>query len=76
MIKENELSDDCYLLPLEIYGLQLKLMVFDCSTFGNDLEPTSHWLEVIFSICLVLSGLMLFTLLIGNIQVSYEYLFF
>ncbi|XP_059293904.1 cyclic nucleotide-gated ion channel 2 [Lycium ferocissimum] len=39
------------------------------STFGNDLEPTSHWLEVIFSICLVLSGLMLFTLLIGNIQV-------
>ncbi|KAJ6364664.1 hypothetical protein OIU76_029599 [Salix suchowensis] len=39
------------------------------STFGNDLEPTSHWLEVIFSICIVLSGLMLFTLLIGNIQV-------
>ncbi|KAM3363775.1 cyclic nucleotide-gated ion channel 2 isoform X1 [Capsicum galapagoense] len=39
------------------------------STFGNDLEPTSHWLEVIFSIFLVLSGLMLFTLLIGNIQV-------
>ncbi|KAF8408166.1 hypothetical protein HHK36_007308 [Tetracentron sinense] len=39
------------------------------STFGNDLEPTSHWLEVIFSIIIVLSGLMLFTLLIGNIQV-------
>ncbi|KAG6528927.1 cyclic nucleotide-gated ion channel 2-like [Zingiber officinale] len=39
------------------------------STFGNDLEPTSHWLEVIFSIIVVLSGLMLFTLLIGNIQV-------
>ncbi|KAH9740247.1 cyclic nucleotide-gated ion channel 2 [Citrus sinensis] len=39
------------------------------STFGNDLEPTSHWLEVMFSICIVLSGLMLFTLLIGNIQV-------
>ncbi|XP_068336818.1 cyclic nucleotide-gated ion channel 2-like [Pyrus communis] len=38
-------------------------------TFGNDLEPTSHWLEVIFSICIVLSGLLLFTLLIGNIQV-------
>ncbi|KVI11028.1 hypothetical protein Ccrd_010566 [Cynara cardunculus var. scolymus] len=35
------------------------------STFGNDLDPTSHWLEVIFSICIVLSGLMLFTLLIG-----------
>lgn len=39
------------------------------STFGNSLEPTSHWLEVIFSIVIVLSGLMLFTLLIGNIQV-------
>ncbi|KAI3452250.1 hypothetical protein Pfo_008915 [Paulownia fortunei] len=39
------------------------------STFGNDLEPTSQWLEVMFSICAVLSGLMLFTLLIGNIQV-------
>ncbi|OAY60268.1 hypothetical protein MANES_01G099300v8 [Manihot esculenta] len=39
------------------------------STFGNDLEPTSNWLEVIFSICMVLSGLLLFTLLIGNIQV-------
>lgn len=39
------------------------------STFGNDLEPTSHWLEVMFSIFIVLSGLLLFTLLIGNIQV-------
>ncbi|KAK1383564.1 Cyclic nucleotide-binding domain-containing protein [Heracleum sosnowskyi] len=39
------------------------------STFGNDLEPTSNWLEVVFSITTVLSGLMLFTLLIGNIQV-------
>ncbi|XP_073003290.1 cyclic nucleotide-gated ion channel 2 [Typha latifolia] len=39
------------------------------STFGNNLEPTSQWLEVIFSIITVLSGLMLFTLLIGNIQV-------
>lgn len=39
------------------------------STFGNELEPTSNWLEVIFSICVVLSGLLLFTLLAGNIQV-------
>ncbi|CAN6470127.1 unnamed protein product [Victoria cruziana] len=39
------------------------------STFGNDLEPTSQWLEVVFSITIVLSGLLLFTLLIGNIQV-------
>lgn len=48
----------CFLIPTN-----------SCSTFGNDLEPTSNWLEVIFSICIVLSGLLLFTLLIGNIQV-------
>jgi hypothetical protein len=46
------------------------------STFGNILEPTSNSVEVIFSIINVLSGLMLFTLLIGNIQVkSYPKLF-
>ncbi|KAJ8475957.1 hypothetical protein OPV22_019684 [Ensete ventricosum] len=39
------------------------------STFGNNLEPTSQWLEVMFGIATVLGGLMLFTLLIGNIQV-------
>ncbi|KAJ3702806.1 hypothetical protein LUZ61_006511 [Rhynchospora tenuis] len=39
------------------------------STFCNNLQPTSQWLEVIFSIIICLSGLMLFTLLIGNIQV-------
>ncbi|KAM7516733.1 hypothetical protein LguiA_006316 [Lonicera macranthoides] len=43
--------------------------LYTLSTFGNDLEPTSQWLELIFSICIVLTGLMLFTLLIGNIQV-------
>ncbi|CAH9109472.1 unnamed protein product [Cuscuta epithymum] len=39
------------------------------STFGNILEPTSNWLEVVFSICIVIWGLMLFTLLVGHIQV-------
>ncbi|GAB2299258.1 Cyclic nucleotide-gated ion channel 2 [Dionaea muscipula] len=43
--------------------------LFQLSTFGNNLTPTCHWLEVLFGICLVLGGLMLFTLLIGNIQV-------
>lgn len=47
-----------------------------CSTFGNDLEPTSNWLEVIFSICIVLSGLLLFTLLIGNIQVCKNHYYY
>lgn len=39
------------------------------STMGNNLEPTCRSLEVIFTILMVLGGLMLFTLLIGNIQV-------
>ncbi|KAH7852545.1 hypothetical protein Vadar_026147 [Vaccinium darrowii] len=39
------------------------------STMGNNLEPTSRSSEVLFCICVVLGGLMLFTLLIGNIQV-------
>ncbi|CAH9067739.1 unnamed protein product [Cuscuta europaea] len=39
------------------------------STFGNILEPTSNWLEVVFSISIVVWGLMLFTLLVGHIQV-------
>ncbi|PSS33664.1 Cyclic nucleotide-gated ion channel like [Actinidia chinensis var. chinensis] len=39
------------------------------STMGNILVPTSGCLEVVFCICVVLGGLMLFTLLIGNIQV-------
>ncbi|KAL3719262.1 hypothetical protein ACJRO7_004249 [Eucalyptus globulus] len=43
--------------------------LLNLSTFGNELEPTSNWLEVIFSICIVLSGLLLFTLLVGNIQI-------
>ncbi|KAJ3673922.1 hypothetical protein LUZ60_005914 [Juncus effusus] len=43
--------------------------LMNLSTFGNNLEPTSQWLEVIFSIITCLCGLMLFTLLIGNIQV-------
>lgn len=43
--------------------------LFQLSTFGNNLTPTSQWAEVLFCMCLVLGGLMLFTLLIGNIQV-------
>ncbi|KAK9742560.1 hypothetical protein RND81_03G182100 [Saponaria officinalis] len=43
--------------------------LFQLSTFGNNLSPTCQWAEVLFCMCLVLGGLMLFTLLIGNIQV-------
>ncbi|KAL5805660.1 hypothetical protein ACOSQ4_028393 [Xanthoceras sorbifolium] len=44
--------------------------LLNLSSFGNELEPTSNLIEVMFSICIVLCGLTLFTLLIGNIQVS------
>ncbi|KAL9230838.1 hypothetical protein vseg_006134 [Gypsophila vaccaria] len=43
--------------------------LFQLSTFGNNLSPTCQWTEILFCMCLVLGGLMLFTLLIGNIQV-------
>uniref|UniRef100_A0A7C8ZWS1 Cyclic nucleotide-binding domain-containing protein n=1 Tax=Opuntia streptacantha TaxID=393608 RepID=A0A7C8ZWS1_OPUST len=43
--------------------------LFQLSTFGNNMTPTTHWSELLFCISLVLGGLMLFTLLIGNIQV-------
>ncbi|XVE83725.1 hypothetical protein DITRI_Ditri16bG0109300 [Diplodiscus trichospermus] len=43
--------------------------LLNLSSFGNELSPTSNPLEVLFSICIVLGGLLLFTLLIGNIQV-------
>ncbi|XP_028761847.1 cyclic nucleotide-gated ion channel 4 [Neltuma alba] len=38
------------------------------STFGN-LESTTEWLEVVFNIIVLTSGLILVTMLIGNIKV-------
>ncbi|XP_074289721.1 cyclic nucleotide-gated ion channel 2-like [Silene latifolia] len=43
--------------------------LFQLSSFGNNLDPTCQWAEVLFCMGLVLGGLMLFTLLVGNIQV-------
>ena len=39
------------------------------STFGN-LESTTEWLEVVFNIIVLTSGLLLVTMLIGNIKVT------
>ncbi|KAE8650167.1 hypothetical protein Csa_011681 [Cucumis sativus] len=39
------------------------------STFGN-LESTTEWLEVVFNIIVLTSGLLLVTMLIGNIKKS------
>ncbi|KAK3199282.1 hypothetical protein Dsin_022697 [Dipteronia sinensis] len=38
------------------------------STFGN-LESTTEWLEIVFNIIVLTSGLLLVTMLIGNIKV-------
>lgn len=46
----------------------------DGSSFGNALYPTDHTLEIAFSILVITCGLLLFTMLIGNIQVSLWYL--
>ncbi|KAJ7536533.1 hypothetical protein O6H91_12G072800 [Diphasiastrum complanatum] len=39
------------------------------SSFGNALTPSNHMLEAAFSIIVIICGLLLFTMLIGNIQV-------
>ncbi|KAJ7536380.1 hypothetical protein O6H91_12G066900 [Diphasiastrum complanatum] len=55
-------------------GLQRMLFpifwgVMTLSSFGNALVPSNHMLEVVFCIIVVTCGLLLFTMLIGNIQV-------
>ena len=42
------------------------------STFGN-LESTTEWLEVVFNIIVLTSGLLLVTMLIGNIKVMRKF---
>lgn len=42
------------------------------STFGNALTPSSQILEIFFCMTLVISGLALFLLLIGNIQACFH----
>jgi hypothetical protein len=41
------------------------------STFGN-LESTTEWLEIVFNIITITGGLILVTMLIGNIKVVAE----
>lgn len=45
-----------------------------CSTLGQGLETSTYPLEILFSIGIGVAGLILFALLIGNIQVSAQYL--
>lgn len=46
-------------------GTALTLLI---STFGN-LESTTEWLEIVFNIITITGGLILVTMLIGNIKV-------
>ncbi|MCO5573222.1 hypothetical protein L7F22_026991 [Adiantum nelumboides] len=50
-----------------LYPLFWGLMTL--SSFGNALQPSDNSLEVLFSIAVITCGLLLFSLLIGNIQV-------
>ncbi|KAJ4826309.1 hypothetical protein Tsubulata_004061 [Turnera subulata] len=43
--------------------------MLNLSSFGNNLDPTSNLAEVMFCISIVISGVALFTLLIGNVQI-------
>lgn len=53
-----------------IVTLSDSYIIFDViSTFGN-LESTTEWLEVVFNIIVLTSGLLLVTMLIGNIKVK------
>jgi cyclic nucleotide gated channel len=57
-------------IPVNKILLPLFWGVMTMSSFGNALTPTDHTLEVAFSILVVTCGLLLFTMLIGNIQVG------
>lgn len=41
------------------------------STFGT-IESTTEWLEIVFNIITVTTGLLLVTMLIGNIKVNVQ----
>ncbi|GLJ35995.1 hypothetical protein SUGI_0721970 [Cryptomeria japonica] len=64
-----------WVVPLVINTNRIEKILFPIfwglmtlSTFGN-LESTTEWLEVIFNIIILTSGLLLVTMLIGNIKV-------
>ncbi|CAD6236501.1 unnamed protein product [Miscanthus lutarioriparius] len=61
MLVANPIRVDRILLPI-FWGLMT------LSTFGN-LESTTEWLEIVFNIITITGGLILVTMLIGNIKV-------
>ncbi|KAL4201914.1 hypothetical protein AMTRI_Chr02g218290 [Amborella trichopoda] len=64
-----------WVVPLVTNSSRLEKILFPIfwglmtlSTFGN-LESTTEWVEVVFNIIILTSGLLLVTMLIGNIKV-------
>lgn len=51
-------------------GLKLAWFHLDFSTFGGALECTANWPEIVFNIIVITTGLLLVTMLIGNIKVK------
>lgn len=49
------------------------LMFHFCSTLGQGLETSTYPGEVLFSIAMAIFGLILFALLIGNMQVRVKF---
>ena len=64
MLVSNPSRLERVLLPI-FWGLMT------LSTFGN-LESTTEWLEIVFNIITITGGLILVTMLIGNIKVVAE----
>ena len=59
----------CYLKSIIFFSLLLNWKNCGCSTFGN-LESTTEWVEIVFNIIIITGGLILVTMLIGNIKVN------
>jgi len=59
------LSNCCYISYLQ----GARLILLDFSTFGGALECTANWTEIVFNIVVITTGLLLVTMLIGNIKV-------
>ena len=52
-----------------VYYLKLSFLVLLCSSSGTNLETSTFVLEIIFAVLIAIGGLVLFSLLIGNMQV-------
>lgn len=52
------------------YLALLTIYILDSSTFGGGLESTTEWHEILFNIIVITAGLLLVTMLIGNIKVE------